>query len=341
MHCLIISTTVYPVPLQGYGGLEQLVFQLVCGLATKGHTISVVCPEGSTLPEGIEGISTGLREDEEKAYQRYKGRLERDEWDVIVDASWQRWAIMGSVGRDDTTPIVQWHHTDPSVYQTPAPLAYNMWVGVSKSHAEDLGKHFKMPVKYVYNGVDTQFYKSNGNPRGERYLWLSRWTPEKGGAEIIGLAQKLKVGVDMFGDTEIVGDLSYAQLCSRRADGMYARISGGITREATVDAYSTHKGYLYWLNWSEPFGLSIVEAMATGCVPVVNRRGATPELIRHGTTGFLVDTLEEMEELVKSDAVKSIKPETMRRHVEKQFGIERFVADWEKLLLRVVEGERW
>ena len=341
MKVLIISTTVYPLPTQGYSGLETLCAQLAIGLAAKGHQVAIACPEGSTFPEEIEIIFTGLREDEERAYQRFKGRLEAGEWEVVVDASWGRWATMSNVGREPAIPVVNWHHSDPSVYATPAPVRFNLWVGLSKNHAERLTKHFGMQVRYCYNGIPTDFYQASGQPRTGRYLWLARWLPEKAPAEIISLAQKLKVPVDMWGDTEIIGDPRYKDYCFRMADGLYARVGPGISREATVEAYSTHKALLQMYGWNEPFGLSLIEAMSCGCPPIVQRRGAAPELIRNGVTGFLVNDISEMEELIKRDAVKEIKPETMRKHVLKHFTIQKFVDRWEYLLEQVVGGERW
>lgn len=339
MKVLLISTSVYEIPLKGYGGLEQLCWCLAEGLHKKGHTVAVVAPQGSKLSEGIELIPTVLREEEEAVWPRYRERL--GEFNVILDASWQRWASLTSAQSDPQLPVVNWHHTDPSVYGGNPPVQYPMWVGLSRDHAERLSRHHNTPVKFVYNGIDTQFYVSNGKPRGNRYLWLARWTPEKAGAEIIDLAQRLRIGVDMFGDTEIIGSQDYVRLCLSRADGFFARAMSGIPREETVNAYSTHAGLLQWYNWFEPFGLNLVEAMACGCVPIVQRRGAAAELIRDGQTGFLVDTIEEMGERIRSDAIKKIEPEVMRKFVEKRFGVERFVSDWETLLQKVVAGERW
>jgi glycosyltransferase involved in cell wall biosynthesis len=342
LKLLLISSTVYALPPAGYSGLEMLVWQLAEGLAARGHQVAVVCPEGSRFTQdNIEPIFTGVREEEEAAYVRYKARMEGGEWEIVLDSSWQRWSQMSNIGRDPQLPIVMWHHSDPSIYQSSPPVPYPMWVGLSKDHAERLSRHLRVPVKYVYNGIDLNFYQATGAPRNSRYLWVARYTPEKGAAEIIGLAQKLKAKVDLYGDTEIIGDPGYRNLCFQRGDGFYARVMPGISRDQVVQELSTHKGYLFWANWAEPFGLGPVEAMAAGCVPIVNRRGALPELMRNGVTGFIVDTLEEMEDLIRRDAVKEIKPEAMRRHVEKKFSLERFVSSWEDLLLRVVAGERW
>lgn len=341
MKVLIVGTTVYSLPPAGYSGLEMLCYHLACGLAKKGHQVAVVAPKDSRLPQEVELVPTELREDEEAVWGRYRNRIEGGDVDVVLDSSWQRWATMSNVGKDPQIPIVNWHHTDPSVYGSPAPVPYNLWVGISQNHALRLSQHFQLPVRYVYNGVDTEFYKANGRARGERYVWLSRYTPEKGAAEVIGLAQKMRVGLDLYGDVEIIADPRYRDLCFQRADGIFAKASGGVSREQTVDLYTTHKGFLYWLNWEEPFGLAIAEAQAAGCPPIVSRRGAAPELVRDGVTGFVVDTLAQMEELVKSKAVDQLNRETMRQHIEANFGLAKFVEDWERLLLEVVAGTRW
>ena len=341
MKLLLIGTTVFSIPPGGYSGVEYLVYHLAEGLHRKGHQVTVVAPEGSSLSEGIELITTGLREDEEKAWARYRGRLEVGEWPIVVDASWQRWSMLSNAQRDPPLPVVSWFHSDPSVYGSQPPVRYPLWVGLSKSHAEHLATRWRVPVRWCYNGIDLDFYKSDGRPRGDRWLWLARWTPEKGGADLISLAQSLRFQLDMFGDTEIVGGQDYVQRCFSRADGLLVRVSPGISRAATIEAYSSHKGYLLWLNWQEPFGLSVVEAMATGCVPIVARRGGPTELIRDGATGFLVDDLEQMGQLIQREAIREIKPEAMRQHVEKHFGLPQFVDRWETLLQKVLAGERW
>lgn len=342
MKLLIISTSIFSLPLKNYGGVEELCYLLSEGLAKKGHTVSIVCPEGSNLSDNIECIFTQLREPEEQSWSRYRGRLEGREWECVIDASWEKWSVMSNVGRDPAIPILLWHHTVPSIYQRVAPVRYNMWVGLSRDHARRLSLHLRTPVKYVWNGIDTQFYLPSGAPRSERYLWIGRYSAEKGAMDLIDLAQKLKIGVDFYGDTEIVGGQDYVQSCFNRADGYFARVNKGITREATVDAYSKAKGMLFFPLWEEPFGLTVLESMACGCVPICRKSGAIPELIKHGETGFLVDDIETMEELVKKDAVREINPEVMRKHIEDNFSIEKFVDRWEKLLLRVVkEGERW
>lgn len=341
MRCLIIGTNIFPLPPTGYAGVEELVYRLSVGLAKKGHQITLVAPNGSQLPDEVEVIYSGLMEDEEQTWQRYKGRMEAGEFECVLDSSWQRWAVMSFVGKDKQIPVIQWHHTAESVYSVPAPVQYNLWVGLSQDHAARLGRHLQLPVRWIWNGIDTEFYKANGQPRGNRMLWVGRYMPEKDPLALMSLARKMRVGLDLFGDITIVSSQDYVRRCFQEADGLVIRANPGISRVETVQQYSTHKAMLFFPSWSEPFGLSTCEAMASGCVPIARRTGATPELIQHGITGFLVDTIEDMEHLIKTEAWKDINLEIMRKHVEKNFSLPVFVDRWEALLQDVINGSRW
>jgi len=341
MKVLIISTTVYALPPAGYAGTEYLVYHLACGLANKGHKVSVVAPEGSNLPNNVELIPVGLREGEEQAYLKYKDRLEQDNWNAIVDATFQRWSLMSSIGRDSQLPIVNWHHTDVSIYQTPPPVRYPMWVGLSRSHAENMARHWGCHTRYIYNGIDLSFYTPDFNTnRGDRYLALGRYTPEKGFLPLIMMAKRLKIGLDVVGDTEIIASRDYMQRCFNEADGMIVRCMPGVSREETVKLYRKCKALLQAPQWEEPFSLITAEALACGTPIIGLRRGAFPELMSK-KCGFIVDSIEEMEELIKKDTVSKIKPEECRRWAEQRFSIQRFVDDWERLLIEVAQGARW
>lgn len=340
MKLLLISTNVFALPPTGYSGLEQLVSQLACGLAAKGHSVAVVCPNGSQLGDSVEVIPTEVSEEEEKSWSRYRGRLESMEWDVILDASWQRWATMSSAGRDPELPIVNWHHTAP-IYASQPPVRYSMWVGLSRAHASELALSWSVPVRHVHNGIDVSFYQSTGARRGGRYLCMSRYTPEKGFLESALLAKRLRVGLDIYGDTSIIGDPSYPQRVQREADGIFVRCFPGVSRQQTVEEYSKHRALLHLHNWNEPFSLVLLEAMACGCVPIAMRRGGPVETIIDGVTGFLVDDGEQAGSIIREDKVREISLEVMRKHVEDRFSVQGFVDRWEELLARVHTGERW
>jgi len=91
------------------------------------------------------------------------------------------------------------------------------------------------------------------------------------------------------------------------------------------------------ITWDEPFGLYMAEAMACGTPVVVLNRGSGPEVVRHGVTGYVVNTVAEMSEAVRQ--VPQIDPKSCRDHVVRNFDIPRMVDDYLLAYQRVLEAE--
>ena len=88
------------------------------------------------------------------------------------------------------------------------------------------------------------------------------------------------------------------------------------------------KAFLFPIQWEEPFGLTMIEAMSCGTPVIALRRGSVPEVIEHKKTGFIVDSVAEMIEAVKQ--VGKIKPVNCRKHVEAKFSSTVMVEAYEK-----------
>lgn len=86
---------------------------------------------------------------------------------------------------------------------------------------------------------------------------------------------------------------------------------------------------LFPIRWQEPFGLVMIESMASGTPVVAFRQGAVEEVVVHGKTGFVVDTADQMVEAVKK--VNEIDPATCRRHVQDNFSAAAMVRGYEKI----------
>lgn len=344
MRILMISTTVYELHkggLGGYGGLEQLVALWSQCFRDMGHQVSVVCPGGSDLGEGIEIITTGLREPEEAAYLKYKNRLESGEFDAVMDNTWLWFSALSQMEADHQLPIIHCYHSDPYNLGTPPPIQKPCIVSFSEAQANIIRSRWNVAVQVVHHGIDLDFYKPDPSvERGNRYLFLARYTPEKGFLEIAHLAKKCKVGLDAFGDIEIVANQDYVTKCFNEADGRQIRVNPGISRDQTVKEYQSHKALITWPNYVEIFGLCTVEAMACGCPVISKDSGAAKELIRQGKTGFVLSTLEETEELIKSDAVSKLKTEDIVKQGQR-FSIEKSARGHLRLLEEIASGMFW
>ena len=345
MKIMFISTPIFPltkVGLTGYGGLEHLVALWALEFQKAGHQVSVVCPEGSDLGEGIEIIPVPLRCGEDVSYTKYKDRLVSGEFDAIMDNSWNWFSVLSQMEADHQLPIIHCYHSDPYNLGSPPPIRYPCLVAFSEAQANIIRSRFQCMVRVQHHGIDLDFYKPDPNvKRGDRYLFLARYCPEKGFLEVSYLAKKCKVGLDAFGDTEIIGpNEAYMRKCFEENDGRMIRVNPGISRQETVNQYRSHKALITWPNFLEVWGLSTTEALACGCPVISKDSGAAREQILQGRTGWVVSTLEQAEELIKSGKIDTIDSKTCRRRAEK-FSIQASAKGHLKLLAEVASGLYW
>ena len=104
-----------------------------------------------------------------------------------------------------------------------------------------------------------------------------------------------------------------------------------------MDMFSRGKAYLYPIQWDEPFGITMAEAMACGTPVVTFKRGAAPEVVAHNETGFVVETMDEFVDAVKH--VNEISPRKCRERVEKMFTADAMVDGYEKVYTEVLGGK--
>ena len=93
---------------------------------------------------------------------------------------------------------------------------------------------------------------------------------------------------------------------------------------------------LFPIDWAEPFGLVMIEAMANGTPVIAFRRGSVPEIIEHGVTGFIVDSVDEAVQAIP--LVKTLDRSVIRRQFEKRFTVERMARDYLKLYGEVLDA---
>lgn len=337
MKICVISTTIFPCPPKGYSGLEMLAYQQAEGLAKRGHHVLLVAPKESNLPPGVVLHGTTLGEDEGKAYSGYWQRLSN--YDAIIDNSWLKWSyILKSEGRLRAPVLGVLHAPVHTMYQQPPPVEKPCLVAISKDQAISVAEFLDRKARVCYNGVDPSFYRnSSKRTRNGRYLFLARMSSIKGPHIAVELAQKLKFGLDLVGDDTITTEPEYRDKLKAAAVNGIAYV-GPQTREQCVGWFVANKALLHMnLRFREPFGLAPVEAMACGMPVVAFRNGAMSETVKHGETGYLVYSKDEVEELVKSDAVSAIRPERCREWAM-QFTVDRMIDRWEEIIREAVDS---
>lgn len=186
----------------------------------------------------------------------------------------------------------------------------------------------------VYNGIDIDAYTLE--EEAEDYLMFSgRITPEKGVREAVQVA--MQSGRRLL----IAGSLSkknYWYFDEHVKPYLNDKILflGMLDREQLIKYYKKAAALLMPIQWQEPFGLSMAEAMACGTPVIAFNRGSVPEVIKNGKTGFIVDNSAEM--IMAIDKLDSIRRRDCHEHVKKNFTYEIMVDNYERTLENIISN---
>ena len=329
----------FAVPPMRYGGIEWVVALLADGLADRGHDTTLYASGGSITRAKLVSVfedPPGGPHIGEVFYDVMHASVaygEADRFDLIHDHS----GIIGpSIGAQVATPVVHTLHgpfTDEAK-QIYSHLSGRVWF-VAISEAQ---RAFCPDLSYagtVHNGIDLSRYPFRAE-KEDFLLFLGRINREKGPELAVEVAhrtgRKLVMAVKMAEQFE---QEYWKENVEPILDGS-EEIIGEITVDEKADLLARAGAVLFPIQWPEPFGLVMTEAMASGTPVIAFAKGAAPEVIVHGTTGFLVETLDEMCEAV--ERAGEINPETARAHVEAHFSADAMVEGYLKAYDRVLAG---
>jgi glycosyltransferase involved in cell wall biosynthesis len=198
----------------------------------------------------------------------------------------------------------------------------------------------KLPLNFVgvvHNGMDMNQYRPTRKQRGDFFVWLGRFAPEKGPHLAIEAAKRTNVPLVLAGtiDRYVKDSISYFhQVIEPEINDNQIKYLGPVNMRKKLNLLSRAHGFLNPIEWEEPFGMVMIEAMAVGCPVISFTRGAAPEIVAHGETGFLVKNLDEMVEYIPR--IDEIDRETTRLHVERNFSArvmaEKYTQVYEKVM---------
>lgn len=186
----------------------------------------------------------------------------------------------------------------------------------------------------VYNGLDLDSFKFRSSHEG--YLaYLGRYTYEKGVDAAVNVAMRAKEKLKIAGN--VWGNGFYTEKVKPYLKAGEIEDMGFLDRAVLSDFLGNAKAFLFPIRWQEPFGLVMIEAMACGTPVIAFKNGSVPEVIEHGKTGFIVENEEEMIEAIKN--VDKIRREDCRKHVEKNFNIEKMIDGYEDVYEKIFSGK--
>lgn len=228
------------------------------------------------------------------------------------------------------TPVVTTIHGFSSERILPVFEKYNArghYVAISEADRHESLDY----VATIHHGIDLSEFDLERQP-GDYVLFFGRIHPDKGTVEAIEVAERAGMPLTIAG---IVQDDGYfEQLVEPRIDGQRVRYVGAVGPDRRGEVLGGARALLHLVNFEEPFGFSVVEAMACGTPVIASARGSMPEIVRDGENGFLVGSLDEAVAAVHASA--ALDRTGVRASVEHRFDVNRMVDDYLALYRRIV-----
>ena len=329
LRVAMLAPIAWRTPPRHYGPWELATSLLTEALVARGVDVTLFATQDSLTTATLAGVvPRPYNEDPSVDAKVWEMRhvshvMERaDAFDIIHN---QADFVPMAFSRFVTTPIVTTVHGIPSERILPMLAEYQHDVHYVAISETDRSPHLRYAAT-IPHGIDVGTFPLNTSPANE-LLFFGRIHPDKGTAVAIHVARAAGLPLHIAG---IVQDQRYFEEEVRPwIDGSSVRYSGPLGGVERLDALGSARALLHLIDFEEPFGLSVVEALACGTPVIAFRRGSMPDLIRDGTTGFVVDTPEQAVAAVA--AIGSIDRRSCRADVARRFSAHRMARDYHEL----------
>ena len=334
MRIAMLSSISWPTPPTGYGPWELVTSLLTEALVARGVDVTLFATQNSHTAGKLEGVAPRGYSEEPHLDAKVWEALhiahcveQAGEFDLIhnqADFMPLAWS------RTIDTPMLTTIHGFSSGRIVPVYQRYDdrvHYVSIS-----DADRHPSLSyAATIHHGIplDDFAFDAAGS---EDLLFFGRIHPDKGPHDAIAAATRAGRRLIMAG---LVQDQGYHEReVAPHVDGDRVIFRGVVGGEERVRTLGSARALLHLIGFDEPFGLSVVEAMACGTPVIAFNRGSMSELIDDGVTGFLVETVEEAAAAI--GRIDEIDRAACRRAVAERFSVERMADDYIKLYQRLL-----
>ncbi len=347
MRIAQVAPLVESVPPAKYGGTERVIASLTTELLRMGHEVTLYAAgdsrtEARLIPLVERALwKSDTAQNETLLHLAELGQVVHDarRYDVVhshLDA------MAFSFGRNSAAPWVHTMHGRldlPELQQFFRQFSDVPVVSISDSQRRPIPD--ANWVGRVYNGVATDGLPF-GMGRGGYLAFVGRISPEKGVIEAIDVALRVGMPLKIAARLPLEGvDNSWVALdwqyyneeVKPRLSSSLIEFVGEVDDFDKGELLKDAAGLIFPINWPEPFGLVMVEAMACGTPVIARALGSTPEILRHGRTGFLCSTVDEMVDACRD--LDTIDRATCRQEVEDRFSARAMARGYLDVYKRV------
>lgn len=350
------------LPPQNYGGTEIVLYHLIEEQVAQGHDVTVFAPEDartsarlvSFYPRSL--IASGVPwYGHLKAYYHLAKAV-----DYIKQHDFEIVHTHLSSSADMYLFPLLAHLTTPHVTTLHSCFPFDRvqtWIGDADEYFMEwaptipmvaISEHARLCARpelniigIVHHGLPATQFCRPLRPAEEFFVWLGRFVPDKGPHFAIEAAKKAGVPLILAGtiDQHIHESVRYfKQEIEPHLDGQQIKYIGPVDMKQKIDLLSRARGLLNPIQWDEPFGMVMIEAMAAGCPIIAFARGAAPEIVSHRVNGFLVKTVDEMVSSIEQ--IDELDREVVQAHASLHFTVQAMASKYSKVYQTLITPRR-
>ena len=324
----------FPVPPEAYGGTERVVALLADELVEAGHDVTLFASGDShsrarvesvfqTAPSEWIGHTYWEMQHAVNAIRRSRG------FDVVHDHT----GLLGlALGGLLNVPFC--HTVHGPLDGHPGRFYSDVVSLVPRAKLISISLNQRKPKEHLPwiancpNALDLSVYPFRRKAGGDYFLFLGRMSPDKGAHRALAVALETGIPLKIAAKCREPLEIRYFDEFVRPHLGDTIEYVGEVGHADKVELLMGARALIFPIDWEEPFGLVVIEAMACGTPVIATRRGAVPEIVDHGRTGVIVDKYRDMEDPAVLELADSLDPAELRTEVEERFSPEHMVANY-------------
>lgn len=337
MRIALIAAPFIAVPPADYGGTELFVAHLAEGLQKSGHEVIVYTNGESQVNAERRWIYERSQWPIKMSEQTWIKDLNHQTWsmqdaakdcDVIHVQSAQAIALSRFVKRPFVLTLHGPHVADLSEYYSYFPEVNYVCISDAQRETETMPR-----MRTIHHGIDVESYHLVEEKK--QYLsFIGRIAPLKGTHLAIDVAKRTGIPLKIAGDIQPTNREYFESKVKPHIDGRLIEYIGLADLKAKNELLGNSLAMLFPIQWNEPFGLVMVEAMACGTPVLAMPGGSVPEVVQDGVSGYVCRSVRDMTKRVRE---LNFKPSAIRSYVEENFSVERMVRNYVKLYEQIIE----
>ena len=338
-----ISPLMESVPPRLYGGSERIVSYLTDELVRQGHDVTLFASGDSVSSANlVRCVPMALRLDAnvKDPIPYYMLMLDRvremaDEFDILhfhIDQF--HFPLFRPIAQRTVTTL----HGRQDLHDL-KPL----YVGFSDMPLVSISNSQRKPIANanfaatVYHGLPAQTLKPNYKPSGDYVAFLGRISPEKRPDRAIRIAQALGLRIKIAAKIDKVDEAYFREHIASLFNLPGVEYIGEIDERSKSEFLGEASALLFPIDWPEPFGLSMIEAMACGTPVLAFRCGSVPEIIDPGVSGLIVDSMDEAIRVMPQ--VLAFDRRAVRQKFEQRFSASRMAKDYVQVYRSLIKQQ--